>query len=115
MTDLFKGNKPCENCPYRKDAPVKHWHIGEFAKLLRYDKDNFAPTYMCHKNNGCICIGWLIDQDNRRLPNLNLRMSLQRHGITREYLDSLSSPYPMYESIREMIQANFPELLKHIK
>ena len=32
---LFHCTQPCSNCPYRKDAPVKHWHKTELANKYK--------------------------------------------------------------------------------
>lgn len=112
---LFECTKPCGNCPYRKDAPLRHWHIEEYKKLLRSENDYFGSVFHCHKNNGSICIGWLMKQDENRLPSIALRMQLSKHNITVEYLDSLKCSSPLYKDVREMIQANYPELLIHEK
>lgn len=115
MTDkiaLFGCNKPCGNCPYRTDAPKKLWHKEEFEKLLNTQGDTIGRVYKCHKNNGSVCVGWLIKQDDDNFPSIALRMELSRNNITREYLDNLSSPAPLFGSIEEMIEANYPELIK---
>jgi len=110
--ELFGCNKPCGNCPYRTDAPLKLWHKSEFQKLLNKENEMFGAVYRCHKDNGSVCVGWLIKQDEDNFPSIALRMALSKNNITRVYLDSLSSPAPLYKSIKEMIEANFPELLK---
>lgn len=108
----FGCTKPCKSCPYRTDAPLAHWHKDHFEKLLIDDQDPLSSIYLCHKNNGGACIGWLIDQDKRRFPSIMLRLQLSRDNITREYLDKLRSPVPLYQSIKEMIKQNFPALIK---
>lgn len=79
---LYSCKSPCANCPYRKDAPLQLWDKAEFAKLLDKDNEYMGTTYMCHKKNGSVCVGWLIDQDNRNLPSIALRMSLMKHNVT---------------------------------
>ncbi len=109
---LFHCTQPCGNCPYRTDSPKAHWHKIEFEKVLASENDQMGNTFLCHKNNGSICVGWLMDQDKRRLPSIMLRIALSKHNITREYMDKLHSPAPLYKDIKAMIKANFPELLK---
>lgn len=111
----FSCKSPCGNCPYRKDAPLQLWDKQEFKTLLESEDDFIGKVYKCHKNNGSVCIGWLIDQDNRNHPSLALRMSLIKHNVTRKYLDSLKSEFEMFKSIKDMVRANFPELLKKKK
>ena len=112
---MFHCTQPCGNCPYRTDVPVRHWDKYEFEKLLNSETDQFGAVYNCHKNNGSICVGWLMKQDENRLPSISLRISLSKHGITRDYIDKLHSPVPLYKSVRQMIKANFPTLLNKRK
>lgn len=109
---LFECTQSCNNCPYRKDAPLKHWAIEEYIKLLQKENDYMGATYGCHKNNGSICVGWLMKQDEKGFPSITLRMALSKHNITRKYLDSLHSPAPLYKDVRAMVKANYPKLLK---
>lgn len=107
----FKSNKPCNDCPYRKDAPLKHWHKEEFINLHRTEKDMFGSVFACHKKNGCVCIGWLIMQDKNNFPSIALRLKLTKQKITREYLDTLKCDVEMFNSTEDMINANYPEIL----
>jgi hypothetical protein len=111
MSCYFKGTTPCNSCPYRMDAPLQLWDKAEFEDLLASEKDYIGKLYQCHKNNGTVCRGWLIDQDNRRLPSIALRMQLSKENITREYLDKLHCKAPLYGSIEEMVKANYPEII----
>ena len=105
---FFTGSKPCSSCPYRKNAPLQLWDKVEFDKLIKQDKKMFGSIYSCHKKDGSCCRGWLIDQSNRDFPNINLRLALTKNNVKREYLESLSSNTPLYSSIEEMIEANYP-------
>jgi hypothetical protein len=111
----YSKTKPCDNCPYRKDAPLKHWSIDEFKDLLKKDKDYFGTVYGCHKKDESVCIGWLMDQVKRDFPSIALRLSLSRNGISRTYLDSLSCSSEMFDTVKEMCIANFPSLKKLLK
>lgn len=107
----FTQKTPCKNCPYRKDAPLAHWDKGHFKDLLENSEDSIGKTYLCHKENDNPCIGWLIDQKKNRYPSIQLCLSLIKHDVKADYLKSLKSNTPMYASVKEMIAANFPELL----
>lgn len=111
--ELFSCKTPCSNCPYRKDAPTQHWHKIEFEGLINNGKQLIGAVYKCHKNNGSVCVGWLMMQDKNRQPSIALRISLSKNNITRQYLDSLYCKAPMFETEQEMIIANFPELLQN--
>ncbi len=110
--EQFQCTQPCNNCPYRKDAPLAHWAVEEYEDLLEKEADPMGAVYGCHKANGSICVGWLMKQDENNLPSIRLRLELSREGVTREYLDSLKSPSPLYDSVREMAIANYPEHFK---
>lgn len=109
---MFHCKKPCGNCPYRTDSRVQHWSREEFADLLKTERNPLGTFYGCHKKNGGVCVGWPMNQDGRGFPSIALRMALSKAGVTRDYLDNLRSPAPMYASVEEMVRANFPELLK---
>ncbi len=111
----YACTQPCNNCPYRTDAPLKHWDKLEYKKLLDTENDYMGATYGCHKNNGSMCIGWLMKQDENRFPSIMLRISLSKHNVTREYLDSLYCPAPLYKDVKAMVRANYPELLRNKK
>lgn len=113
--DAFTCTQPCNNCPYRKDAPLKLWHKSEFQKLLKAEQTQFAPIYNCHKNNGSVCVGWLMKQLDNGCPSLMLRITMISKKVSHEYLDSLNSPSPLYQSVRSMIKANYPTIKQTAK
>lgn len=106
----FKGTTPCKDCPYRIDAPLRKWDVGHFIDLLKNDAEYIGVTYLCHKNNGTVCKGWLMNQDERGFPCIALRVELSKQQITRQYLDRLHCKSPLYESVEAMVEANYPEL-----
>lgn len=81
----------------------------EFKDLLAKDKDFWGATYMCHKKDGCICVGFLMNQDERGFPSLALRLSLSKNKVTRTYLDNLTCKSKRFETVEEMCEANYPE------
>jgi len=115
MDQLFKRKSPCGDCPYRKDAPLAKWDLQHFKDVLARDTELLGAVWKCHKNDGCVCVGWLMDQDNRRLPSIQLRIALSRHSITREYMDNLTCKSEMFESVEAMCYANFPSEFKDLQ
>lgn len=107
--------QPCNNCPYRKDAPLRHWSQDEFIDLVAKDNDYLGTTYGCHKNDGHVCVGWLMDQDTRGFPSIKLRISLGANSVTREYLDKLHCKSEIFKTIKEMVVANSPKLKQLFK
>lgn len=105
----YTKKQPCNNCPYRKDAPRELWSIDEFIDLKEKDSDYMGAVYGCHKKDGHVCVGWLADQDKRNFPSIALRISLSSNHVTREYLDAIGSKVEMFDSIDEMCIANYPD------
>lgn len=105
----FKKKSPCGNCPYRMDAPLRHWNIEEFKDLLANEDTQFGTVYGCHKKDNSVCIGWLMNQDENRFPSIALRMTLSKNGITRDYLDKLTCKSQRFKSVESMCKANYPE------
>ncbi len=109
---LFEQSSPCKSCPYRKDAKLAHWSIEEFEGVLANERDQIGAVYLCHQKNGSACIGWLMNQMERGLPSIALRLSLIKHKIKGDYFDSIHCASEMFETVEEMCEANFPgELL----
>lgn len=65
---------PCACCPYRRDAPLGKWHASHFIELAANDRNEFGPIYLCHCRDGNPCVGWVLDQRRRGLPNITLRI-----------------------------------------
>jgi hypothetical protein len=107
----FTKKQPCNNCPYRKDAPLAHWAVEEFIQVLDKEESTLGGCFGCHKNDDNVCVGFLMDQDKRNFPSIVLRMELIKQNINRKYLDSLNCKSKMFKSIKEMCLANFPEII----
>lgn len=101
---------PCNNCPYRKDAPLQHWAKEEFENLIQKDSEQIGSVFACHKKDGHVCVGWLMDQDKRRLPSIALRLSLSKNEVSTDYLDSLNCKSEMFNNISDMVKANYPAI-----
>jgi hypothetical protein len=106
----FSRQQPCKDCPYRCDAPLQQWDKSQFQRLLEVENDDMGNTYLCHRNDGAACAGWLLDQHRRHLPSISLRMKLAAHRVPHSWLEGLSSPVPLYQSVQAMVEANYPGL-----
>lgn len=104
----YTKTSPCNNCPYRKDAPLQHWAKEEFENLMQKDSEQIGSVFACHKKDGHVCVGWLMDQDKRRLPSIALRLSLSQNEVSTDYLDSLKCKSEMFNNISDMVKANYP-------
>jgi Family of unknown function (DUF6283) len=114
----WNTREPCKSCPYRRDSRTAFWDKIEFETLLKNDRDPMlGAVYGCHETRKhpipAICAGWLLDQKSRGLPSIQLRIQLIKFGDEAgECLEQVSSGgHALYDSVEEMIEANFPELL----
>lgn len=100
------GRTPCGDCPYRRDAPLGKWDPREFVELEKSDMDLASPMYGCHKKDGTLCRGWVIDQRERDMPNVTLRFHVAMVPDMRAEVAAVRCPVPRWPSIRVMAQAN---------
>lgn len=104
--------EPCGSCPYRKDAPLGLWHPSEFDRLVATDQSQVGSLFGCHatikKEHPSVCAGWLLDQRERGIPSLMLRVALMRERKEAGgCLEQVSSGgHPLYKSIAAMVAAN---------
>lgn len=104
--------RPCANCPYRLDAPRRHWHRSEFEKVLEAEASQFGSTFACHKHvvlpagRRGVCAGWLLDQRERGLPSIALRLLLISDPLLRRALDKVQAVVPMFKTVESMCRAN---------
>lgn len=104
--------RPCADCPYRQDAPLRHWHRSEFEKVLEAEASQFGSTFACHKHvvlpadRRGVCAGWLLDQQRRGLPSIALRMLLMRDRLLRRALERVQATGPMFKTAAAMCRAN---------
>ncbi|GAB3761506.1 hypothetical protein GCM10028817_38970 [Spirosoma pomorum] len=74
-----------------------------------------GKVYGCHKNDGSVCRGFLINQRERDIPSISTRLAIITNDIKPGYMESLTCSVPMYASIEDMINANYPALLLQIE
>lgn len=105
--------RPCENCPYRKDAPRKLWHRSEFERLLATEDDDIGATFACHKhidlpaNERGLCAGWLLNQKARGVPSIMLRILLLQDGAVRKAFDKVTGVgLELFKTVEAMCLAN---------
>lgn len=100
---------PCENCPYRVDAPRRLWHRSEFERLLAYEGDQFGGLYNCHKHVALppdargFCAGWLLDQKRRGIPSVRLRLQQREpsdHLANHRVADIIEPPESAFRRLK---------------
>lgn len=105
--------EPCSNCPYRKDAPLRHWDQREFLKLLTEENKELGSLYACHghgklnnKKRG-FCAGWLLDQKRRNVPSIRLRLMLMTNEEARRALEVVTDGgHKLFRTVKAMCRAN---------
>lgn len=101
---------PCGSCPYRTDVPTGTWHAEEFENLLAHDADPMnGSVFGCHRfrlrrEEADICAGWFLDQQERGLPSIKLRLALMARGEDQPVVTD--GGHPLYPSLRAMCRAN---------
>jgi hypothetical protein len=113
MTDRAHMIRPCENCPYRTDAPRGYWHKTEFESVLAGEADPMGKTFSCHKQvdiepkDRGLCAGWLLDQKARGIPSISLRMTLIHDKSAGAALEAVTAEgLEMFPDVASMCIAN---------
>jgi hypothetical protein len=113
MTDAAHMTRPCENCPYRMDAPRYHWHRDEFLSVLAAENSQMGSIFACHKQAKMppaergICAGWLLDQKKRGVPSIMLRIKLAQDAVARAAYEAVSGDgLRLFRTIKAMCRAN---------
>lgn len=105
--------RPCENCPYRIDAPRKLWHRTEFENVLAAEVSDLGTIFSCHKEVALppekrgFCAGWLLDQKKRAVPSIALRLSLMKDADSGPALDAVNGKgLRLFKTVEAMCAAN---------
>lgn len=95
---------PCAECPWRKDSPIGAFPAEAYRISAKTSKDMAPTTFACHMLGAALpttCAGFLLSTS--ACHNFKVRMALLKGNLD---LDEVSSDVPMYESYREMAEAN---------
>lgn len=105
-----KLRRPCENCPWRVDAPRGYWDPQHFVDVWRNCQDDGLHTMLCHKSTvlpekdrGDIpCQGWIRVMG---FDAIGVRI-LVRHGqATFEEVEDQKGP-KLFPTFAAMLRAN---------
>lgn len=91
---------PCGSCPYRKDVPSGIWDPEEYEKLPEYDRPTGEqpPTaFLCHRQNGRACAGWVATHDMLHSLGLRLATAMGMIEDPEPFLD-YETKAPLFES-----------------
>lgn len=114
--DRYSQLSPCASCPYRCDAPLAMWSKVEFDNLRAQDANEMGGrAFDCHQGKAkphdsrSPCIGWLLDQRERGVQSIQLRLTLMTQPKAAEHFRQISpGKHKLYANISEMIEANYP-------
>jgi len=111
--------KPCGNCPFRKEAPLAYWHPTMYQMLADIEQREHefgrASVFGCHKDRQGpsetqeYCVGWLLNQRERGVPNLALRIGLMIGDDSEAATEQFNECEPdgeMYETVAELVESN---------
>lgn len=112
---------PCANCPYRKDAPLAYWDKSHYLSVAEGEVDGLAgQVFACHghiklkpKDRG-FCAGWLLDQKERGVPSIPLRLMLHADDEALAAFKTVKSTVPMFKTAMDMVKANLSAIAKGI-
>lgn len=96
--------EPCAECPWRRDRPIGEFPAQAFRISAPTAYDAAMSVFACHMSGARApqtCAGFLMSDG--AIHNLLVRI---RQSDGRLDLDKISSPFPLYESYREMAVAN---------
>jgi len=105
----WQMNKQCEDCPWRKDAPLGHFPIARYEALRPSVEQGFGTMFACHKSPECnkrACVGYVVNQvfgPGNGPENFNLRHALSMGKIDPEKMTIIGAQYRTYD---EMVEAN---------
>lgn len=89
---------PCNECPWRTDVEPGRFTAERYRVLAACAEDLAHTVFACHKSpegGEFACAGFLLQAS---IHNMSCRMA--RHPF------DVSSPFPMFETYREMAIAN---------
>ncbi len=105
----MKLRRPCENCPWRVDAPREYWDPQHFIDIATTCRDDGLHQMLCHKSAGrpdgsppIICQDWV------RVEGFNapgVRIAAMHGHITVDEVNDRGGP-EVFESFDLMLRAN---------
>ena len=108
--ETTKLRRPCENCPWRVDAPRGYWDPQHFVDIWRNCKDDDMHIMLCHKATA------LPDSERDKLPcqgwirvmgfdAIGVRILVMRDQVTMEEVEDKDGP-ELFSTFAKMMRAN---------
>lgn len=102
-----KLRKPCNDCPWRRDAPPGYWHPDHFASISRNCRADGLGIMHCHKSarlpreERLVCQGWVRSEG---FNAIGVRLAAMAGRVTVEEVEDRDC-VPLY-TFDEMLTAN---------
>lgn len=111
-----KLRRPCENCPWRVDAPRGYWDPTHFEEIWRNCQDDGMNVMLCHKSTALPkadrgdvpCQGWIRVMG---FDAIGVRLLAMRGKISIEEVEDEAGP-SLFPSFAAMLRANKIKLPK---
>ena len=112
VRETSKLRRPCNNCPWRVDAPREHWDPQHFVDIWRNCKDDGMHIMLCHKSNNLPlgknapaappCQGWIRVMG---FDAIGVRLLVMRGQVTFEEVEDKNGP-ELLPTFTKMMRAN---------
>jgi hypothetical protein len=108
--ETSKLRRPCDNCPWRVDAPRGYWDPQHFVDIWRNCQDDGTNVMLCHKSNALSedrrseipCQGWIRVMG---FDAIGVRILVMRGQATLEEVDDKDGP-ALFPTFAAMMRAN---------
>ena len=108
--ETTKLRRPCENCPWRVDAPRGHWDPQHFVDIWRNCQDDGTNIMLCHKSGALPeekraevpCQGWIRVMS---FDAIGVRILVMRGQATLEEVEDKDGP-ELFQTFTAMMRAN---------
>jgi hypothetical protein len=102
--------KPCDNCPWRRDAPREYWDPEHFVEIWRNCQDDGTHVMLCHKASRLreeqartlVCRGWV---QVLGFDAIGVRLAVMSGRISADDVPA-EGDAELYASFEEMMDAN---------
>lgn len=108
--DTTKLRRPCENCPWRVDAPRGYWDPQHFVDIFRNCQDDGLNIMLCHKSGALPkeqrpdvpCQGWIRVMG---FSAIGVRILVMRNQVSMEEVEDTAGP-KLFATFVKMLRAN---------
>ena len=108
--EAIKLRRPCDNCPWRVDAPRDYWDPQHFVDIWKGCQDDGMHIMLCHKSNAAPkdkrheipCQGWIRVMG---FDAIGVRLLVMRNQATHAEVEDKAGP-ELFPTFTAMMKAN---------